>query len=342
MNNHDERDIIIVDVGIHNHQQDEAVIARESIVNEIKAAIENDPTAPVKRTYDNTVSRIYRQGGGDRPTNVPEFHNIRAQLNRAKSSLLPDIPHNIEDVNIDGDWAETWRGLRHLVALDNDWGITVFGTDEDLELLGNCTEIYVDGTFRTAPFPYNQFFTIHGEINGRVLCCASALISDKTIATYRQVFQVLKRKIREITGHRWRPRRAISDFEQAIITAFETEFPDARLWGCYFHFSQSLWRRIQELGLSAAYRNDRHLKLNLRKVMALGFIPLALVRLNFERLRNSRRTHRLFNRYPGLQEFYNYFRNNYINGNFLPRMWNVYDRAMEFRTNNFVESFHRR
>ena len=35
-----------------------------------------------------------------------------------------------------------------------------------------------------------------------------------------------------------------------------------------------------------------------------------------------------------------YFRTNYFDGNFAPQLWNVYNRRMDFRTNNYVESFH--
>ena len=52
----------------------------------------------------------------------------------------------------------------------------------------------------------------------------------------------------------------ITDFEIALITAIETEFPRSRIQGCYFHYSQSLWRKIQALGLSGPYRQDQHLK----------------------------------------------------------------------------------
>ena len=76
--------------------------------------------------------------------------------------------------------------------------------------------------------------------------------------------------------------------------------------------------------------------------MTLGFIPLAIVRMNLNSLIVSRRSRMLINQYPALQFFYDYFINNYINGNFPPRMWNVHGRAMEYRTNNFVESFHQR
>ena len=161
-----------------------------------------------------------------------------------------------------------------------------------------------------------------------VIYCVSALMTEKTIGAYRQVFQIIKRKIRDDYEINWQPIYAISDFEQPLIAAMETEFLRARLCGCYFHFSQSLWRRIQELGISNPYRENRLLKRNLRKVMSIGYLPIQLLRMNFNRLMLSRETRELINQYPALQEFYNYFRNNYLNGNFLPEFWNVYNRNM--------------
>ena len=183
---------------------------------------------------------------------------------------------------------------------------------------------------------------MHGYFRGRVLCLATGLLADKTIGTYRQMFQTLKNEIRRLTGNRWAPAICISDFEQSIVTAFETEFPNARVNGCYFHFAQNLWRKIQELGLAAAYRHNINLKRCLQKVMALGFVPLPVVRITYQNFLLRASTLRLINIYPNLQLFFNYFSNNYMNGNFQPLMWNVYQRRMEFRTNNFVESYHSR
>jgi len=179
-------------------------------------------------------------------------------------------------------------------------------------------------------------------MNDRLLYCMSALRSDKTIGSYRQVFRCIKRQIRQVTGENLRPRFAISDFEQALITAMETEFPMTRLRGCYFHFTQSLWRKVQELGLAGAYRLNADLKANIRKTFAMGYLPIQIVRMNFEALFNSRETRRLIIRYTNLGEYYVYLQINYFNGNFVPAIWNVYRRRMECRTNNFVESFHNR
>ena len=106
---------------------------------------------------------------------------------------------------------------------------------------------------------------------------------------------------------------------------------------CYFHFNQSLWRHVKELGLTRAYRNNEHVKKVIRKVMSIDFLPTAIVRNNFVLLHTENRTWRLFRRYPGLVEFFNYVYNNYIDRNFPVTLWNVYDRDMDCHTNNHAK-----
>ena len=261
-------------------------------------------------------------------------------MSRARIEHIPRVPHTVDEVSIHGTWKRTWTNDRFLLYKSNDWGILIYATTENLENLRDCSEIYCDGTFKTCPRPYEQYFTIHGKFQNRVLCFVNCLMTERDIASYRHILQILKDKIREVTGHRWRPRRVICDFEQALKAAVETEPPHAQVSGCYFHFNQSLWRKIQKLGLAPNYRQSRRLKRVVRKIMAIGYLPLLLVRQNFHLLRTSRGTVRLCRRYPELTAFLNYFENNYLdpNGLFPPQMWNVYDRNMDNRINNHVES----
>ena len=67
------------------------------------------------------------------------------------------------------------------------------------------------------------------------------------------------------------------DFEQSIISAIETELPLEMIDGCYFHYSQSLWKRLGKFGLIAPYKNDQDFKGIIRKIMALDFLPLQFV-----------------------------------------------------------------
>ena len=164
-------------------------------------------------------------------------------------------------------------------------------------------------------------------------------MTGKTIGQYRQVFTHVKRKVRRIMGHHWRPRRIVSDFESSLLLAIQAELPNSRSSGCYFHFCQSLWRRVQELGLAGLYRRPGRLKSCIKKVMSIGYLPLALVHQNFRLFETDRDTVRLTRRHHRLGDFIRYVRRNYVEDGcqFPPPLWNVFDRSLDNRINNFVE-----
>ncbi|XP_078679604.1 uncharacterized protein LOC144915245 [Branchiostoma floridae x Branchiostoma belcheri] len=240
------------------------------------ATVEADPSQPARRVYDEVVH------DEDDVGNVPNFQTVRTQLERRRAALAPPIPYDVADVVIPDQWRETWDGREYVSHQDNEWGIIVFATNRNYRKMRHCSVLYMDGTFRSCPRPYQQFLTIHGLCHGRVIPLVMALMADKRVGTYRQVLNHVKRKVREHTGRRLRPERIVSDFEAALMAAYETEFVEATTSGCYFHFCQSLWRHIQELGLARGYREDPRLKKCLRKIMAIGYLPVPLVRLNFD------------------------------------------------------------
>ncbi|GFN83399.1 flywch-type Zinc finger-containing protein 1 [Plakobranchus ocellatus] len=101
-----------------------------------------------------------------------------------------------------------------------------------------------------------------------------------------------------------------------------------------------MWRRLNELGLSVAYLTHARFKKCIRRFLSMGYLPVAVVRQNFQQFCASRERQRLIRRYPELRDFILYLQRNYFDGNFPPLMWNVYNRDSETRTNNFVEAFH--
>ena len=63
------------------------------------------------------------------------------------------------------------------------------------------------------------------------------------------------------------------DFERAAINAVEETFPQATVAGCYFHLGQSVYRRVQGLGLTEQFGADGEFKLRVKKLAALAFLP---------------------------------------------------------------------
>ena len=298
----------------------------------MKKTIQEDPSEPVKRVYNEVLVRSRNT------ENIPEFNSVRSSLQRTRMSCLPSIPDDIDSVNIPEDeWSETWDSKDFLSMQDNFWGILVFATNENYRCLARCKDIYIDGTFKTAPYPYTQYVTIHGKYHGRVLPFVMALMNGKRVGQYRALLEHVRRKIRMIAGHRFRPRRVVSDFEHSILLAVETDLPNSQINGCYFHFCQNLWRHVQGLGLSGAYRQDEELKKCIRKVMAIGHLPPQLVRANFYTLMGSPEIQQMIGQYPALQDFMEYVARTYIDGLFPIQMWNVFNRNSDNRTNNHVE-----
>jgi len=69
-------------------------------------------------------------------------------------------------------------------------------------------------------------------------------MSEKTEDAYYALFNFIKTEI-EIN---WNPSSVAIDFEKASIAAIRKIFPLANIYGCFFHHSQCIWRKIQQKG----------------------------------------------------------------------------------------------
>ncbi len=146
----------------HNHVPDEFEAKRGLLLKQMFAKINQNPTVPVRRVYDDVII----VDSDDSDTVLPHFDNVRTRLKRFRSHLLPPIPGTINDVKIQNEWSKTWSGKKFLSLKNNAWGIALFMTKKMCQKLAECTCLYIDGTFKTAPHPYTQMVTVHGLYNG--------------------------------------------------------------------------------------------------------------------------------------------------------------------------------
>jgi hypothetical protein len=259
-----------------NQELVDSSAVRERMKNEIN----NNPELSARQAYNNVVQQITREDRG----NIPNFESAMSTIDRERRRHIPEIPTTIADVDINGRWRLTADRRRFLSKLENGWGITVFATDEAIEGLGQCNNIFMDGTFKSVPRPYTQLFAIHWYYRDRVIPLVFSLMVDRHVGSYRQIFGHIRRKYSRITNNQLLPVNIITDFETGLINTAETEYPQARMYGCFCHFCRSLWRKIQSEGLQQAYSRNEHLRKLVRKIMAIAYLPVAVVRQNYRYL----------------------------------------------------------
>jgi hypothetical protein len=144
--------------------------------------------------------------------------------------------------------------------LDGNERLLIFATDWSLEYLGSCSQWHSDGTYKCRPLLFAQLYIIFGFAN-KMIPCVYCLTTKQDENVYEKILQHLLRitEQKNITLH---PTRLTCDYELSTINAFSKTFPSLRIAGCFFHFSQSLWRKVQELGLTRCVKSSRSPKPN--------------------------------------------------------------------------------
>ena len=115
-----------------------------------------------------------------------------------------------------------------------------------------------------------------------------------------------------------------------------------KIRGCVFHWTQAIWKQIQDKGLAPTYhkrKNTANKRKNtakfLRELMCLPFLPAEQISITFQDFQDLV----LPDHPPAIQELLDYIDRNWINGHiWTPTHWSVF--GMSVRTNNDVEGWH--
>ncbi|KRX24157.1 hypothetical protein T07_8998 [Trichinella nelsoni] len=106
--------------------------------------------------------------------------------------------------------------------------ILVFATGYNIRLLAAMRTWGMNGTFKIVPQWYQQLFTIHAFVAGKLVPAVCCLCTHKDIGTYRFIFQALiSRAVALEIG--LNPETIIRDFETALIPPMRGCFLNALL-----------------------------------------------------------------------------------------------------------------
>jgi hypothetical protein len=228
--------------------------------------------------------------------------------------------------------ADAVQFLLHEDDPDVSGRMVIITSESMLRHLEQATTILCDGTFKVVPNQFYQLYTVHFIKHDAVFACVYALLPSKTQTIYVRMWEVIQQHCPNFA-----PRYAVTDFEKAAQEALVQVFPDCQLEGCFFHFTQAIWRKIQALDLRNAYIEDDQVRFHCKSWCSLAFLPEADVMPAFENLDEDIAEANIQN--VDLQPLMSYFKDTYIGRltrrqgrrlpHIAPALWNVRERTIE-------------
>ena len=133
---------------------------------------------------------------------------------------------------------------------------------------------------------------------------AWAFLGGKTEQHYGILFLMLRAKALEKFQEDFAPEKIVSDFESGILSSVKIHLPNVEPLGCYFHYTQCVYRKTQNLGLVTLYKNTQTFQRTVRKIFALPFLPPNSVGQLYQTLRSDFNNRRLILLHPKVGDFF--------------------------------------
>jgi hypothetical protein len=228
--------------------------------------------------------------------------------------------------------------------------ILIFGSQWNITFLSYCTRWHADGTFLTRPLLFAQIYIIFGYLDGFLIPCFYCLTSKQNQLVYEKIYNHILLIGSSYLNIKYSPETLTCDFEIGSINAATELFPNISIDACFFHYTQNLWRRIQDLKLNKLvtrsnkknnFSNEEKEKASkwFSAAVGLALIPPALVESVWTDVMGNYTPES-----PAAQEFNDYMVDNYVcqqSARFCIELWNVHDNIRNKlpRTNNAVEAY---
>ena len=79
----------------------------------------------------------------------------------------------------------------------------------------------------------------------------------------------------------FKPTTVVSDRESAPRNRFKQLYPNTNINGCWFHYTQCIWAKVQKLGLTQSYHDNNEISRYVKQLMAFPFKPASLINPTF-------------------------------------------------------------
>uniref|UniRef100_A0A1E1W8B6 MULE transposase domain-containing protein n=1 Tax=Pectinophora gossypiella TaxID=13191 RepID=A0A1E1W8B6_PECGO len=242
----------------HNCEPDFTSNELEIKFNECVEKVKTDYTVPIPTVFRQTVAEL-KDKGISLIQRIPTFKNVKNKFyrNRNKSLGVKKICFNtLKQVVV----PERFKSFLLADYYNSRNRILLFAGEHCKTILANPNlTVLCDGTFKFCLKPFQQLYTLHVDLGSskthtNKIPVIYALLANKTKITYKILFSLIKSQIPQFD-----PKNIILDFERAKMSAIKDIFPETCISGCFFHFSRSLWRKADEVGITKSALARKHI-----------------------------------------------------------------------------------
>ncbi|XP_046453634.1 uncharacterized protein LOC124201186 [Daphnia pulex] len=287
------------------------------------------------------VDQLEKKGGG---VQLPNPNLVVRSMNRARQSVRPPNPTDLFfDIQYSFIPADFLRADISVGVGENHHRHLIFATKEQIDKLRTAKRIYLDGTFKLVKKgPFKQLFSLHAFIRKDNLMkqvpLMYILMSRRTAKDYKKVFK----EVRKIAGPESEIKEFVSDYERAIWRGVEDVFPKASMFGCAFHWTQAVFRRLKKIGLVNLYNQKGEVYILLKKLLSLHLLPFEKIPKMFADLKSQSLSLDVnLTQANLLKKFFDYVEKQWITNPIWPTTkWTSFNQVI--RTNNDAEGWHSR
>ncbi|XP_047741086.1 uncharacterized protein LOC108671346, partial [Hyalella azteca] len=243
----------------HNHIGDASIVANLRFSSACKRRAAGEPTA-IRRIYDEEKAR--------HPDATLEYRALENALYKTQRRTRPAQPTCLADLrDLPSRYMSTLRGTPFFSRRSDAGQSLVFVSPDVGAHARHCKVLFVDASYRAVPGLFSCLVTLHVPVSSQTVPAAYCLLGGRTEQDLAPLVQHLKETLALA------PALLVCDFLLPLQRVLARAFPQARVTGSFFHYTQVVWKRTQVLGLASLYHTDHLTGRVVRKALALPLLP---------------------------------------------------------------------
>ena len=254
---------LITSIHSHNHNVEKYKTEVYELEAKCKTMARKSQTS-LRRIFDDVTRH-------DPCASDVSFNECESSLYRARRKLHPKIPLSAPEFVEMLPTTTLGKYYKYSVTRSEQTAV-IFYSEQMQTTLNEVTNIQFDGTFFTVPAQFFQLWTIFVSVGRHTLPAVHCLLTAKTQELYQAVLDCICINIPQ-----FQPLASMSDWEPAARNAFKLVFPQAKNFGCWFHYTQRIWAKSQKLGLIQSFADNSDVTAYIKRLMTIPFLPAPLI-----------------------------------------------------------------